>query len=923
MTESVMALLEKEMMVVLFGEEFKYLIPKISEKFPKTKIALIISKNWKAGGEWLEDEGWEESISKKGGKVEVKGEKKEQVEGGKEEGVGGNKKISKKREEDVERKKEEGESRKEEGEKTKEKGEKRREEGRKEKCEISREEFKSRKEGESRREEFDQRTASFFKSEVERRSSVEGGRKRIISPESWIFSTRLLWFMKSKQARSFLEQMEERSGLKTHCERGSFSLERKEEGGGGREEEGGRREERGGRRVELSGRKEEGGGRREGGGKREEGGGRIGEGEGREEGGGRRDKVSVRVGFPGVDAVYLESLRKSEEFGGLSASFKSAYGNKKTMLMVETLGRCKKTVVSLHYLKQFLLETQNKFNLKVVMVVKMRGRKEDRGGGRGGGRRRDGRGGRREDWRREEGGRDFEGGRREEEERRASFTEDYQILKEKVNEINNMIFSDPYQNESFEQENPTIKLIELWRNDGVGRRSQIKKGKGVTRKEGRNRKEEGGRWEGRREEEEESWRSEEGGGRNYERGRKEEEGGKRERKWDEELNIFVYMANADIFMVNEENLLSIMEFIVINEKNGMCLVERFGECQHNFGSVWGYNLWKYDSFKEKLRLLLTLDSSIRTSILSTDRNLIKKNSILNWFESIMLELKRSGTGSAGNPTPKSHKPKNVNVFEVIANYKSSNNRVLIFSQEAALPKSLPPPSSAKKSPSLHSALSKLAANSLNTFFLVSSSLSPSLPSPPSSLSLLLENGLYYRVPGQKKLLNILKPSSSPSPPPSSLPPPPSSILPPSPSPSPSFLLSAPSSFSLLPVPSSLPPPPSSLPSPPSSLPPPTSLLPSPPKDWKDIVFQILESFQKRTPNTRLLTKSGLVRWEVGDAVKPLIEIQTKEVERIIREKLKDDMEKLEIVKEDKKFEVRPIGINKVMMSYPININQVF
>ena len=58
-------------------------------------------------------------------------------------------------------------------------------------------------------------------------------------------------------------------------------------------------------------------------------------------------------------------------------------------------------------------------------------------------------------------------------------------------------------------------------------------------------------------------------------------------------------------------------------------------------------------------------------------------------------------------------------------------------------------------------------------------------------------------------------------------------------------------------------------------------------------------------------------------MKPLIEIQTKEVERIIREKLKDDMEKLEIVKEDKKFEVRPIGINKVMMSYPININQVF
>ena len=141
--------------------------------------------------------------------------------------------------------------------------------------------------------------------------------------------------MKSKQARSFLEQMEERNGLKTSCERGSFSLE-----------------------------------------------GEV--------------KVSIRVGYPGVDAVYLENLRKSGEFMTASGSFKSAYGNKKTMLMVEQLGRCRKMVVSLHYLKQFLLETQNKFNLKVVIVMKRRGRRENEGKGRSGdGRRGEGGGKRR------------------------------------------------------------------------------------------------------------------------------------------------------------------------------------------------------------------------------------------------------------------------------------------------------------------------------------------------------------------------------------------------------------------------------------------------------------------------------------------------------------------------------------------------
>ena len=130
-----------------------------------------------------------------------------------------------------------------------------------------------------------------------------------------------------------------------------------------------------------------------------------------------------------------------------------------------------------------------------------------------------------------------------------------------------------------------------------------------------------------------------------------------------------------------------------DKKHGMCLVERFGECQHNFGSVWGYNLWKYDSFKEKLKGLLTLDPSIRANILSTDRNLIKKNSILNWFESVLLELKRSATTSTSNQIPKTHKSRSVNIFEVIDHYRSSNNRILIFSQEAALPKSIPPSSS--------------------------------------------------------------------------------------------------------------------------------------------------------------------------------------------------------------------------------------
>ena len=61
-----------------------------------------------------------------------------------------------------------------------------------------------------------------------------------------------------------------------------------------------------------------------------------------------------------------------------------------------------------------------------------------------------------------------------------------------------------------------------------------------------------------------------------------------------------------------------------------------------------------------------------------------------------------------------------------------------------------------------------------------------------------------------------------------------------------------------------------------------------------------------------MAKTGLVRWEIGEAVKPLVDIQTKEAERIIREKLKEEMEMLEIVKEKKKFEVRHIGINKVL-----------
>lgn len=963
MIQNVLSLLEKDMMVVLFGEEFKYLITWISEKFPKTKIALIISKNWKECEKWLEEkEEWEENATQS---------EEEERGGGGESGEGGGDERGRGREgggggerEEIERGKEEGREqrvRKDQARgvdkqdknisEQKDQQTKKNEEEDIIKNNIKRKEERKKKDDGMRRPESqilieesegNLEETKKVREEGDRRRKEEDRRrendslKRISSPERWIFSTRLLWFMKSKQARSFLEQMEERNDLKTVCERGSFSLE-------------------------------------------------------------GEAKVSIRIGYPGVDAVYLESLRKTGDFMTASGSFRSAYGNKKTMLMVETLGRCRKMVVSLHYLKQFLLETQNKFNLKIVMVVKRSGRREE--GGRKGGKRKEG-GGRSEEARREEGERgkkEEEGerkeerkGRREEEEEErmeSSFNEDYQILKEKVNEINNMIFSDPYQNESFEQENPTIKLIEWRKKDCKGMRKRKKaNGAGGKVKEGRKRREKeddmkeerGGRRDGRNEGEEERRRKEECGVRKREIGRKregrikdeddsgrkdeegkrrEKEGARRKKSWDEELNIFVYMANADIFMVNEDDLLSIMEFIVINEKNGMCLVERFGECQHNFGSVWGYNLWKYESFKEKLKGLLTLDPSIRANILSTDRNLIKKNSILNWFESVLLELKRSATTSTSNPIPKTHKSRSVNIFNVIDHYRSSNNRILILSQEAALNKSIPP-SSSKASSSLHSALSKLASNSFNTFFMVSSSLTTSIPPPPSSLSLLLENGLYYKVPGQKKPLNILKPSFFPSPPPSSLYPPssilpppssltPPSLLPPLPIPPPtppsyplpslplsSSLLPPPPSSSILPpsspstslpispfpLPSSLPPS-SSSPPPPSSYPLPPSSLPPPIKDWKQVVFQILDSFQKRTPKTKLLSKTGLVRWELAEAIKPLVEIQTREAERMIREKLKDEMERLEIIKDDKKFEVRPLGINKVLIEIDMKVKR--
>lgn len=369
----------------------------------------------------------------------------------------------------------------------------------------------------------------------------------------------------------------------------------------------------------------------------------------------KKNRVIVKSIYPGLDMNHVEVyIKKHPEFLKWYALLKKEIKGKKSVLYFENLEDFKLIEQKILYLKRFLIETGNKYHLKIFIFLN-HGKKND------------------------------------------LMQDELFNIKDLINKINNTVFENPYETETLEDFN-TIRLFE----------PPFSK-----------------------------------------------------------PQICAFMALSSLFMLNNRyaSIVEALKFIALTEENGVCLY--WDICQmntgFNFQSFFNYNPFKYESFKEKMKHILTFDKEILIQILNNDKSLLRKNSLLNWFETILLDLKRNprkntiesindeiskpfininNNFNLHNLTPKSDLEHLKNCFQ------SSNNRIFIFETSTVNN----PQQILSNQIDVMKTMEILSKDPKNSFFFISNENFESMEKwdKLKEVGVLAENGFYYKMGPQKK-----------------------------------------------------------------------------------------------------------------------------------------------------------------------------
>lgn len=477
-------------------------------------------------------------------------------------------------------------------------------------------------------------------------------------------------------------------------------------------------------------------------------------------------RIALKTVYPGLDLNHLEqNMKKTPEFLGFYKDFSKEIKGRKVLLCIDTLEDYKGVEQRLLFLKRFLIETSNKYHLKVFLLLKIKNNGIEKTPG-------------------------------------GVLQDELFNIRDLINKINNTVFNNPFESEGVEDFISTISLFE----------SPFPR-----------------------------------------------------------CLIAAAMCLSSVYLVHslseEESLLNALEFIALTEENGVCLVSEFAEkIGSSFNGVFSYNPYKYESLKEKLKLVLGMDQTVLKEISNNDRGLLRKSSVLNWFEGIIIELKRTmrkATGSDLNDQRPSGfsteamllKPltSEFEPYQLIDLYKSSKNRLFFFGNlskpqtRRSYLKPLRPVNFQMFPLEVLKTLEILANDPKNTLFLISDESLEVLDLAAKkirNLGLLSEHGFFYRTDGKQRWRALINMDLT----------------------------------------------------------------------WKSRVLGIMREFKRRTEGSEIVTRDSFVKWSFEDCEPELARKQASELENTLRNELRNEMiNKIEVVHSETSVEVRPFGVNKTNM----------
>ena len=480
-------------------------------------------------------------------------------------------------------------------------------------------------------------------------------------------------------------------------------------------------------------------------------------------------RIALKTVYPGLDLNHLEqNMKKTPEFLGFYKDFSKEIKGRKVLLCIDTLEDYKGVEQRLLFLKRFLIETSNKYHLKVFFLLKI---KKNAYGG----------------IEKTVGG---------------VLQDELFNIRDLVNKINNTVFNNPFESESIEDFISTISLFE----------SPFPR-----------------------------------------------------------CLIAAAMCLSSVYLVHslseEESLMNALEFIALTEENGVCLVSEFAEkIGNSFNGVFSYNPYKYESLKEKLKLVLGMDKTVLKEISNNDKGLLRKSSVLNWFEGIIVELKRTMRKATGSDLNDQRPPgfsteamllkpltSEFDPYQLTDLYKSSKNRLFFF-QNLAKPQIqrsfLKPhrPVNFQMFPlEVLKTLEILANDPKNTLFLISDESLEVLDLAAKkirNLGLLSEHGFFYRTDGKQRWRALVNMDLT----------------------------------------------------------------------WKSRVLGIMREFKRRTEGSEIVTRDSFVKWIFEYCEPELARKQASELENTLRNELRNEMiNKIEVLHSETSVEVRPFGVNKTNM----------
>lgn len=82
--------------------------------------------------------------------------------------------------------------------------------------------------------------------------------------------------------------------------------------------------------------------------------------------------------------------------------------------------------------------------------------------------------------------------------------------------------------------------------------------------------------------------------------------------------------------------------------------------------------------------------------------------------------------------------------------------------------------------------------------------------------------------------------------------------------------------------------------------------------WKTDLLDIIESFKEKTEGSQIISRDSYILWDYEHSDKNFATKQAKELIMILKEKLKDENDRLEIIHDNFSVIVRPFAVEKVI-----------